>query len=258
MDILTHTISGMAAASVVANVSNQKWISKIKMVMAGAVAGALPDIDVITRWKGFDGTFGKWFHLTISGHEAFGAKLWYSHHAFFHSLLASVIFGLMLGMTVYIVKSKFKLSKSILLSVIPFSLAFILGFNMHLLEDMVTPGGGWGGIAYLWPSKVYVGGFGNTWWWNNYDIFLLANSVVFINVLLFFISKKRLVKISGVLVFVIGFTLGLMQLKSRNYNFNSRENINKEALSKEIQQNILGEKIFNGMETLDKVIPVAF
>jgi len=258
MDILTHTISGMAAASVVANISNQKWIGKIKMIITGAVAGALPDIDVITRWKGFDGTFGQWFNLTISGDEAFGAKLWYSHHAFFHSLLASVMFGVLLGLIMYFVRSKFKLSKLSLIKVTPFVVAFILGFNMHLLEDMVTPGGGWGGIAYLWPSKVYVGGFGNTWWWNNYDIFLLANVVVIINVLLFFIGKKRFVKIAGVLVFVVGFSLGLMQIKSRNYNFNSRENINKEALSKEIQQDVLGDKVFYMMEKLDVLIPVAF
>ncbi len=258
MDILTHTISGMAAASVVANVSHQKFIGKVKILITGAVAGGLPDIDVITAWSGFDGTFGRWFNLTISGHEAFSAKLWYSHHAFFHSLLASVIFGLMLGMTMYAVKSKFKLSKLTLLSVIPFVLAFVLGFNMHLLEDMVTPSGGWGGVAYLWPSKIYVGGFGNTWWWNNYDIFLLANGVVLVNVIFFFVNKRQFIKVSSIFVFVVGFTLGTIQIKSRNYNFNSRGDINKETLSKEIQEDILGEKVFKGMETLDKVIPVAF
>ncbi len=258
MDILTHTLSGVAAASVVANISNQKLIGKIKILITGAIAGALPDIDVISRWNGFDGTFGRWFNLSISGNEAFGAKLWYSHHAFFHSLLASVIFGFLLGMIMYLAKSKFKVSKSSLLLVIPFALAFVFGFNMHLLEDMVTPSGGWGGVAYLWPSKVYIGGFGDTWWWNNYDIFLLANGVVLVNILLFFIDKKRFVKISGILIFVIGFTIGTVQIKSRNYNFNSRGKLKKEELSKEIQKEALGENVFYVMERLDGLIPVAF
>ncbi|MCW3785681.1 metal-dependent hydrolase [Plebeiibacterium sediminum] len=260
MDILTHTLSGVAAASVVANVSNGKLAHKIKLLVTGAFAGALPDIDVITKWSGFDATFGKWFDLSISGNEAFGAKLWYSHHAFFHSLLASVIFGLLLGLILYAAKSKFKISRSSLLSAIPFVLAFVFGYNMHLLEDMVTPGGGWGGVAYLWPSKVYIGGFGDTWWWNNYDVFLIVSGVVFFNTALLLLGKLRLKRFGAVsiLIFVLGFTLGVVQVKNRDFNFNARGTAHKEELSKEIQKEALGENVFYLMEKLDAIIPVAF
>ncbi len=260
MDILTHTLSGVAVASVVANATKTKFANKIVILATGAFAGALPDIDVITKWSGFDSTFGQWFNLPISGNEAFGARLWYSHHAFFHSLLASILFGLLLGMILYLAKTKSKLSRSSILSVLPFVVAFILGYNMHLLEDMVTPGGGWGGVAYLWPSKVYIGGFGDTWWWNNYDVFLIVSGVVFINTILLILGKIQLKRFGAisVLIFALGFTLGVVQIKTRDFNFNARGKVQKEELSKEIQKEALGENVFYIMEKLDGLIPVAF
>ena len=39
----------------------------------------------------------------------------------------------------------------------------------------------WNGVNFFWPSKYYIGGTGDIWWWNNYDIFLIVLSVVLTN-----------------------------------------------------------------------------
>jgi hypothetical protein len=36
-------------------------------------------------------SFGQWFNLSHSGRVIYGEKFWYSHHAFFHSIVASLL-----------------------------------------------------------------------------------------------------------------------------------------------------------------------
>jgi len=263
MDILTHTISGVAAATVVGNFISGSWKKKSSFVLIGGIAGAFPDIDVISMWSGFDGTFGKWFGLQHSGKEIFSAHFWYSHHGFFHSVLAAVVFGLI--MCAFIFFFRLRKSKSIeLIKLLPLFITFFMGYCFHLLEDMITPSGGWGGVNFWWPSTEYIGGYAKIWWWNNYDVFLIVLSIAAFNgVMMYVVNKSKLqIKLLSLVILSIGIFLSMEQINNRNFNFtyNNKKLTYQECEQKslEIQKEVLGTSIFNIMRKLDGVIPVAF
>ncbi len=91
MDIISHTLTGMAVATVLATIADGSVKDKGLMVLVGGFAGALPDFDVISLWSKFDATIGSWLHLQHSGKDIYFSKLWYSHRGGFHSLLAPVV-----------------------------------------------------------------------------------------------------------------------------------------------------------------------
>lgn len=269
MDILTHTLSGVAVGTVAASFSKAGFTNKLKIVIFSGFAGALPDFDAISLWSGFDSTIGAFFNLPDSGRDIYSAKLWYSHHAFMHSVFAGILFAGLIGLLGYLIDSKFmklrpkgfvhsiKRQKLVLI-------AFLFAFVLHLLEDMPTPSSTWGGVNFFWPSGNYIGGSGDIWWWNNYDIFLIVVTVLFVNLTLPLFKKLIPIKISKltVIVFLFGFTLAFIQIKTRNYNFaysGYTKNYQKmEAKSKELQKKILGDKVYRLMEKFDNQLKFYF
>jgi hypothetical protein len=143
-------------------------------------------------------------------------------------------------------------------------IGFIAGFIIHLFEDMPTPACNWGGVRLLWPLKLYIGGTGEIWWWNNYDIFILTVGVILLNGLI--ISLKRFIKFDikkiTAILFLIGLTLTIIQIKTRNYDFNYIGQTSKfqeyEKKSKEIQREILGNKSYQLMVKFDNKIKFNF
>ncbi len=259
MDILTHTFSGIAVASTIAGASTLSFKNKSALVLLGGFAGALPDIDALSLWSKFNGTFGKWLNLQNSGNEIYFSKLWYGHHAFMHSLLAAILIG---AIITFILNSFIKRASNKLLATI--YLTFICSFLSHLLGDLPTPASVWSGIALWWPSKTYVGGYGNIWWWNNYDIFLIIFSIGFLNgiYILFshFLKNKR--RWIPILIFVMGFSLVTLQIRTRSFDFSYSGHTPKypmyEAKSKELQREILGNRLYEWMESFDNHLPFYF
>lgn len=269
MDILTHTLSGFAVGTAVASFSKNGFKEKLSIVLLSGLAGALPDIDAVSLWSMFDSTFGKFFQLQHSGSEIYYSKFWYSHHAFFHSIAASLLFAFLIVLTGYLIATRLKglnitglidfiYSKKLALS------GFIGGYLIHVIEDMPTPASVWEGVNLLWPAKGYIGGSGDIWWWNNYDIFLIVLSVVLINLTLHIANRflKFNLKNLTIGVFVLGFMLSFLQIKTRNYDFAYSGNTNKynefEQKSKELQKEILGAKIYMAMETFDNKLSIYF
>lgn len=252
MDILSHTLSGLAIGTVIASFC-QIEDSKIKVIIFGGLGGALPDIDAISLWSQFDQTFGKWFQLANTGEDIYTGKLWYSHHAFMHSLLCAVILSGLI-MVIFCPGEKANTKMNYLLSV-----SFFLGFNIHLAEDMPTPVGAWGGVNYFFPAHDYIGGYGNIWWWNNYDLFLIVMLVFIINSLLLFSKKCKKVAIP---VFIIGVIIFLSQIQKRelDYTLNSKNYgyVDSETKSKEFQKKVLGNHIFTLMEKFDSFVKINF
>ena len=264
MDILTHTLSGFAVGTVVSGFSKLTIKEKLKIFFIAGLGGAFPDIDGISLWSKFDDTFGKFFNLSHTGRQIYYGKFWYSHHAFFHSLLASLLIGCFIFLLFFIFESKFKNFKSSINRNKLLLIGFIIGYNIHLFEDMPTPASVWGGINYFWPLKTYIGGTGNIWWWNNYDIFLIVASVLVINLILHIIGRFvnfNLQKFT-IVVFIAGFILIFHQIKHRGYSFYYTGHTRKyqifEQKSKEIQRKILGNKLFYLMEQFDKKLPIYF
>lgn len=260
MDILTHTLSGMAVGTVMASYSSRSWKHKLAIVSFAGLGGALPDIDAISMSSRFDGTLGKLFQLEHTGRVIYSAKFWYSHHAFMHSLLAALLFAILIGAAFWFVRRKhtslprtFSLQKFLLLG-------FVAGFVIHLLQDMITPASSWGGVRLFFPAEVYIGGTGDIWWWNNYNLFLTVVAVLAVNSILLFIpqNKKRKIWRASTTLFLIGSVCFFVQLKSIDYDFNSGQYADCEQKSKDIQREILGESIYKNMEKLDNSLKIHF
>lgn len=269
MDILTHALSGVAVGVVLSTYSTKGFFNKLGIIILGGFGGVLPDLDAISLWSGFDTTIGKFLNLSHTGNTIYFSKFWYSHHGFFHSLMASLIVAFIIGLTLYVTKSKFKTlsfyhfwrdlkSQKIIL------IAFVMGFIIHLIEDMPTPANVWGGVNFFWPSAAYIGGSGDIWWWNNYDIFLIVVTVIIINLLL--LAFKKLIKLDlrkiTTIVLLMGFLFSLYQIKTRGYDFNYSKHEAKfeecETKSKEIQKEILGDRLFSLMEAFDHKLGIYF
>ena len=132
---------------------------------------------------------------------------------------------------------------------------------------MPTPEFTWGGVAMLFPSTKYTGGIGYIWWWNNYDLFLIIISVVFLNLILTLVSTLMKVKMRKVCIVIFGLGLStyLYQINKRPFNFQYsgfKEHGTVwriyEKESKKIQKEILGDNLFGIMTNLDNSIPFYF
>ena len=163
MDLLTHISAGLAIGTCIAVGTKSSALKKTGIILAGALGGALPDIDAISLWSKFDSTFGRFFGLQHSGRFIYSGKLWYSHHGFMHSLVASLIFGFLLLLFIYFIRSRFR---GISFSSFGQSVknnrrllfGFLGGYLAHLLCDMPTPAASWGGVRLFYPFTGYIGG----------------------------------------------------------------------------------------------------
>lgn len=269
MDILTHTISGLAIGTCVSSFVDKGFKTKLQVIGLSGFGAALPDIDAISLWSGFDMTFGKLLGLHNLGKTIYFSKFWYSHHGFFHSIAASLMIAVIFEFIIYLIHNKLRNIgfKSFIADFQHSSLiwlGFILGFILHLLEDMPTPACDWGGVRLLWPIETYFGGTGKIWWWNNYDIFLIISGMIVLNIMILSLKRilKQKIRILTMSVFTIGLILCSFQIKTRNYDFNyigqTKRFQQYEKKSKEIQKQILGQRLYRFMIGFDNKLPINF
>lgn len=283
MDILIHTLSGVAIGTVISGFMRKGAKEKLKVIGFSGLGGAFPDIDAISLWSRFDSTFGRVFNLKDSGSTIYFSKFWYSHHGFFHSIAASIILALSIGFIFYIAQRVFnkKINENLTSSLklnSPILTGFAAGFIMHLFEDMPTPACVWGGVRLLWPLNIYIGGTGEIWWWNNYDIFIIIVGLIVVNGVILSLNSRssnqepkartdeiKRTAFSGKLtlgVFILAFVLCMIQIKTRGYDFNYTGQTSKfqqyERKSKEVQRKILGKKVYEKMVKFDRKVKVNF
>ncbi|MDR2037151.1 MAG: metal-dependent hydrolase [Bacteroidales bacterium] len=266
MDILTHIVTGAAVGTVIA-AFRPKFNSVGHIILSGAVGGAFPDIDAISLWSKFDITIGKFLGLVHSGKEIYFGKFWYSHHGFFHSLVAAVIAGFLIGCFIYVYRRlMMRQEKSFPVffkNHIPVFLAFILGAVAHAFEDMLTPASVWGGVRFLWPLDEYTGGWGKIWWWNNYDIFLVVFFSWLLGTWLIYSSRFARFRIYIIMAMIVLSCSGIYhQVNTRKtdyaYTGHTMNYARLEEKSKSEQQRILGKKIYRLMARFDNFLPFNF
>jgi hypothetical protein len=257
----------MVASTVFIPFIQKKGMNIIIVLATGAFGGAFPDIDAISLWSGFDDTFGQLLNLSNNGRDIYFSKFWYSHHGFFHSIgglfISAISIAFIFHTIQFIAKKRLPAKHSIIKTILIVNVFFFAGF-LHLIEDMPTPSGPWGGVRLFWPSKEYLGGWGLTWWWNNYDIFLIVSAVLLINILVISLNPAvtKVSKFIPVFIFCIGMIIGIYQIRSRKYHYNySGFTANFKELeqkSLEEQQEILKPTTYKFFYTLDKLIPLNF
>jgi hypothetical protein len=268
MDILTHTVTGLAIGSLVVNLlpSHQPVKRNLSILLFGMLGGAFPDIDAISLWSGFDAHFGKWF--AHSGKEIYSGHWWYSHHGFFHSVVAAVLTGLLLSWLIYAVRRIFRREKTFYnfwkTYHRPIFYTFLFAAFAHLLCDCVTPASTWGGVRMWAPLPVYTGGWGDVWWWNNYDIFLIVTACFFVNLVWMGVCawSKRQSGTIPVLFAVATIVFMSVQMHDRQTDYayeGAATNYQQlEEASKKEQQRILAPAIYQRMEQLDRWLPFNF
>ncbi len=263
MDILTHTLSGVAVATCVASFA-PKVNERLSLVLVGALGGAFPDLDAISLWSRFDGTIGKLFALPAKGSVIYSSKYWYSHHGFLHSLLASLLIGIALLIALFFLQKNKKSILSFLQSKKLYFITFVFAYWAHLAGDLPTPSSAWGGVALFWPSLEYVGGYGKIWWWNNYDIFLIVMLCIALNVTILLCSKflKSKIKVITTTTFALCFAFIIFQVNTRQFDYaysnDSSRYSEMEQKSKEEQRRILGNSLYNMMVSLDNKLKIYF
>jgi inner membrane protein len=266
MDILIHTLSGTTTAAFMSTMSSFSKKGKFALILLGAFAGAFPDIDAISLWSKFDQTIGSLLHLSHKGNEIYFGKFWYSHHGFFHSILAAAIFSLLI-VSLYKLVFK-KVNWEIYLRSNEWW--FILGISFfsylsHLIGDLPTPGAVWGGIRLFFPFEIYVGGYGTTWWWNNYDVFLTLFTTTCALCLFILLEdtfiKSDLIKASS-FMYIMGVSLSIYYVTHHSISFAYAGNTSRYAYYERIsyadQSGRLGKTIFQFMFKVDKRLPFYF
>lgn len=266
MDILSHTFSGMAVGTVAMQFSKGGFKHKSLILFVSTLGGFIPDLDAVSYWSGFDSTIGNFFDLKRSGSQIYHSKSWYAHHAFNHSLMGAFVYSFILSLVLCYSNKYRKKGLSFSRNYLTV-IGFFMGFMAHVFEDMPTPEFAWGGVALFFPSENYTGGTGLIWWWNNYDLFLIIIAVVITNLIcsaVGYIMKKK-VALIAVLTFVIGLSCYLIQINSRQFDFQysgfqGHNNVWHvyEAKSKTLQKSILGDALYEIMEDFDNQLPFYF
>lgn len=230
-------------------------------MVVGMLGALLPALDEISLWSGFDQSVAPILGISEPGVEIFLGKHWFSHQAFMHSLLACFIFStfILLSFT-FIYKNVIKGAKTYRAAfqyVIIYSVAFGLGFTAHLLADLAAPAGPWGGIRLFFPFEIYVGGWGMTWWWNNYDLTLILFVATLLNVVLIAIIPplKKGVRYLPASVCMFASMMIVWQISTRSFNFNEAGYTTREEASHVIQTQILGEDLHHVMNKMDQQLP---
>jgi hypothetical protein len=149
--ILSHFGTGFCVGAGIAAIGGRARFDVSLWMGLGAV---LPDLDGLTVF--FD-------------HKVYYSRYWFSHHGALHSPVVAATAVLLSQLLVLPMRG---LEGSSRWRVPVFVL---IGWLIHLLEDLPCPAGPWGGLPLLWPiSSQRFGGWTHIWWLNEYLIAVLG------------------------------------------------------------------------------------
>lgn len=224
----------------------------------------LPDIDAISLWSRFDQTIGSFLHLSHTGRNIYFSNYWYSHHNFTHSLVGGLLITsclVLLPSLPVLVYPKSNDTRASFRGLAVYWLAAFAGYVMHLVGDLPTPSHTWGGIKLFWPLPQAIGGTGHIWWWNNYDIFLILAGCCTVNLGLIVFAhfvKKPLIRYLPLVICMVSLLAIFYQIDQRHVDFAQAGHAAHEKKSLEIQQQILGRKLYGIMREIDRKLPLCF
>ena len=241
MDILTHTLVGAAVGTAVSLLARPGRRSR-SAILAGGLGGFLPDVDVLSRAPGFDATVGAWLGLP-PGDAIYAGSHWYSHHHLTHSLVAALVAG---ALALALWRRRPEVAG-----------ALTAGWLAHLALDLPTPPGPWGGIQLLWPHPAMVGGWGMCWWFNNYDLLLIAlGSALALGALA--LARRRLgprwIRLGTAALLGLAMVAGAAQLRRRGVDYVRGSYDGLDTASIREQHRLLPEPVAGTMERADRAV----
>jgi hypothetical protein len=206
-----HVACGVGVGGVITPLLHKSFKTPYRALTAiFLISSLIPDLDGLS--------------LLIS-HRVYFGKWWYSHHMLGHSILGALIFAsiislsyITIAITIRGITNLFRREKVALESRIRRYagawLAALIGYLAHLMGDLLTPPGPWGGIALFWPDQRMYGGWSKIYWQNYYIIyiaiaFLLCFLVIQILAGLFSSIKIKYMKWLGIFFRVVSVIISL-------------------------------------------------
>jgi membrane-bound metal-dependent hydrolase YbcI (DUF457 family) len=156
MDIYTHAASGAVTGMLFAVASGRAGLSRRAAILCCTFGAVMPDLDAVS------------FGLGAWGRRAYKGDHWYSHHQASHSLLGVVVLGLVVAAAWSWWRRRRDKPTALRQPVMAGCLS--LGGVVHILGDLPTPAGPWGGLPVLFPLSERFGGWGHLWWFHNYYV----------------------------------------------------------------------------------------
>ena len=154
MDLFSHAASGVCLGVAAGLLRGKTDFKPTLLLTLGTVA---PDIDGLT---------------VLFDHSTYYAQHWYSHHGALHSPLAAVAAFVGFQTLSRLILGRRCASPA-------GRLAFLVGWLIHLIEDLPSPAEPWGGLPLLWPfHDTRYGGWAHIWWLNEYLLFSLVSAAI--------------------------------------------------------------------------------
>lgn len=228
-------------------------------MLLGILGGLFPDLDLL--WAPPDARI-PWSGLAELGRQAGFHAYWIPQASPMHSLtgglLATVLLALLLCVVYTSVLRHAPSYGSALRYLMPYIVAFGLGYVIHVLADLCVPAGPAGGFRLLYPLEIRTGGWGWTWWWNNYDLILILAGVLIISLLVLVFAPwfSRTRRFLPMTVFGMGLLLCVIQMNRRPLDFNDPDFSLRESTSLDLQRELLGEPVYEWMRRMDRALPV--
>ncbi len=161
-------------------------MSPVEHALTGALAGTI----AACAWPGPLRGRGRWIAWTTIGalapdldslsllfsHRIYFGSAWYSHRQFLHSILGCAFLAMLIpSMAASVIgRGMDAATRAGVLRVA--SRALFAGGILHLLGDLPTPPGPWGGLPVFFPLGIREGGWSRIGWVNEVLIYLLGTA----------------------------------------------------------------------------------
>lgn len=170
MHLLSHFGSGFcvgAAASALRHKRKDRSLFPVPLLVAGGTL--LPDLDAIS---------------VLFDHATYYSRNWYSHRGMLHSPLGVLP---LVALVSFLIGGRGRARPRAACA-----LWLYLGALLHLLEDLPTPRGPWGGLMLLFPfSMRRFGGWSHIYWQNEFLMVLFSLGAVGSAALLAFLARSN-------------------------------------------------------------------
>jgi membrane-bound metal-dependent hydrolase YbcI (DUF457 family) len=247
MDIYCHAATGAVAGLALASSRLRGTAVRRRTAIAACTVGAvLPDLDALSLG------LGGW------GRRVYYGDYWYSHHHFSHSLLGAALIALAAAW----IWSRYRGWRGRPAALSSLAALVFAGCVVHLLGDLPTPPGPWGGLPLLFPLSSDFGGWARVWWWHNYYVMYVCLGALLAGAVLYGIEKLRpsarsLTRGLQTLAALIALSLCVYYFSQSRFD-PSGSWYQKDARAQEIQKDWLPGRVHRVFVRASGVLPLYF
>ncbi len=155
-----HALSGLLAVTAAVYALPGTPEGRHRLILWAVFGSLAPDIDAVSL---------------LFSHDTYFGLAWYSHRGFLHSLAGCALVAMLFPRILHSLRSRG--SRGVPpggASLRASALATFAGGLVHLIGDLPTPPGSWGGLPLFFPLPLRVGGWSHIGWINAALLYLLG------------------------------------------------------------------------------------